>query len=248
MPETGPPRFCVFGDSHYACLKQAETAGLVDASGVELEYWGHVGGRFLFLEAREGAVHPTDDFTARRFAKFNARGRTFLPAADFDCILVMGARCYSVGMFQMLARAACHGPFVSAGLRRRILADGLHRQLGYRLAQGLAASGTARVLLAPTSFPTLGHETGRAMTPEMMALGPEFRAEVWEAAIAAAAEDGITLIPQPDQTVAAGLFTAPEFAVDNHLQKQDFAHRNAAYGALILDHALAVARTCPRRA
>ena len=74
------PRFCIFGDSHYACLKQAEMQGLVDVSGIDLEYWGHVGGRFRYLEARDGAIYPKDDFTAMRFAKFNAKGRTFLPA------------------------------------------------------------------------------------------------------------------------------------------------------------------------
>ena len=59
------PRLCIFGDSHYACLKQAEVQGLVDVSGVDLEYWGHVGGRFRYLEVRDGAIHPIDDFTAR---------------------------------------------------------------------------------------------------------------------------------------------------------------------------------------
>ena len=33
----GLPRFCIFGDSHYACLKQAEVQGLVDVSGASVE-------------------------------------------------------------------------------------------------------------------------------------------------------------------------------------------------------------------
>jgi len=95
------PRFCIFGDSHYACLRQAQRQGLVDMSGLEVEHWGHVGGRFLFLELRDGAIHPKDDFTAARFARFNEKARTFLPADAFDAILVMGARTYLLTPFQM---------------------------------------------------------------------------------------------------------------------------------------------------
>ena len=148
----GLPRFCIFGDSHYACLKQAEVQGLVDVSGVELEYWGHVGGRFLYLRVQDGAIYPKDDFTAMRFAKFNAKGRTFLPAADFDAILVMGARVYIWRLFQRVLTLLSSGPLVSEGLVRRILTDDLRRHIGYQLARGLAESGTARILLAPTAW------------------------------------------------------------------------------------------------
>jgi hypothetical protein len=238
----GLPRFCIFGDSHYACLKQAELQGLVDMSGLTVEHWGHVGSRFLHLEFRDGAIHPKDDFTARRFAKFNEKGRVFLPAADFDAILVMGARSYLLAPFQMLLRARCHGPFVSDGLQRRILGDALRRQMGYRLAMGLAQTGTARVLMAPTSFPTEGHSLATSLTPEMQATGPDARAEIWAMAVAAAAEDGITLIPQPEETVVQGMLTHGDYAVDGYREKKDLAHRNAAYGALILDRALAIVR------
>jgi hypothetical protein len=244
----GLPRFCIFGDSHYACLRQAERQGLVDMTGLEVEHWGHVGGRFLHLEARDGVIHPKDDFTAMRFARFNEKARTFLPAADFDTILVMGARTYMLTPFQMILRARYHGPFLSLGLKRRIVADSLHRQLGYRLALGLAATKTARILLAPTSFPTVGlPKGGPDLTPEMQGATPDARAEIWAMAVEAAAEDGITLIPQPDETVTQGLMTSVAFAVDRHAELNDYAHRNAAYGALILSQALGVARSVPRR-
>jgi hypothetical protein len=149
------PRLCIFGDSHYACLKQAEFDGLVDVSGVDIEYWGHVGGRFRFLEFRDGAVRPLDDFTARRFAKFNAKGRKHLPAADFDVIHVTGARVYVWGLFNQLLLGLTGGPFVSSGLARRILVDGLRRQAGYRLATGLASTGKTRVLLSPVAYYTV---------------------------------------------------------------------------------------------
>lgn len=100
------PRLCIFGDSPYACLKQAGAQGLVDVSGAELEYRGHVGGRFRPLEVRDGAIHPTDDFTAMRFAKFNAKGRAFLPAAEDDVTLLRRPEeRVAQGMFSALAYA-----------------------------------------------------------------------------------------------------------------------------------------------
>ena len=247
MPEA-LPRFCIFGDSHFACLKQAELQGMVDVSGFELEHWGHVGGRFLHLEFRDGAIHPKDSFTASRFAKFNERQRTYLPAADFDCILVMGARSYMLGPFQMILRSRYHGPFLSAGLKRRIVGDALRRQMGYRLAMGLAETKTVRVMMAPTSFPTEGlPRNAPALTLEMAAAGAEARQEIWAIAVEVAAEDAIALIPQPDETVTQGMMTNAAFAVEDHVKKNDYAHRNAAYGALILSRAVEMARSDTRR-
>lgn len=244
----GLTRFCIFGDSHYACLRQAERQGLVDMSGLEVEHWGHVGGRFLHLEVRDGAIHPKDDFTAARFARFNEKARTFLPAAAFDAILVMGARTYMLTPFMMILRARYHGPFVSAGLKQRIVGDSLRRQLGYWLALGLARTGTARVMLAPTSFPTVGvPKGGPILTPEMQEAPPEARAEIWAMAVRAAADDGITLIPQPEESVTKGLMTSAAFAVDGHAELNDYAHRNAGYGALVLSQAVDIARSLPRR-
>jgi hypothetical protein len=242
------PRLCIFGDSHFACLKQAELQGLVDVSDLEIEHWGHVGGRFMHLELRDGAIHPKDELTARRFAKFNEKSRTFLPAADFEAILVMGARSYVLAPFQLILRARYHGPFLSTGLKRRIIGDSLHKQFGYNFALGLAATRTARVFLAPTSFPTEGLPNAVPfVTPEMALSGPEARAEIWDLATEKAAEDGITLVPQPEETVVQGMMTSPAYAVDDHVGKNDYAHRNAAYGALILSRVADIVRGIPRR-
>lgn len=237
------PRLCIFGDSHYACLKQAEVQGLVDTSGVDLEYWGHVGGRFRYLEFRDGAVHPLDDFTARRFARFNAKGREFLPAADFDVIHVTGARVYVWKLFHQVLRGLVQGPYLSSGLARRILVDGLRGQTGYQLAAGLASTGTARVLLSPIAYYTADPDRfADLVTPEMAALIPERVPEFWGIMERVAAEDGIELLRQPEGTVTGGLFTDPDYAVAGHVEKQDFEHHNAAYGAEILARAVAMAR------
>jgi hypothetical protein len=246
MPEMSDalPRVCIFGDSHYACLKQAEVQGLADLSGLDLEYWGHVGTRFRHLTLRDGGIHPTDDFTARRFAKFNIKGRLFLPADDFDAIFVMGARIYVGPVMLVLMHAHCHGPFVSVGLMRRMLTDRLRAQAGYKLLAGLAATGTARILLAPVSFPTEGPmPKPPLLTPEVATLGPDLRVAMWEILTEAAAEDGVTLLPQPEASVTAGCFTRAEFAVAGHVAKKDYEHKNAAYGALVLNRALPLLRS-----
>lgn len=244
----GLPRFCIFGDSHYACLKQAEVQGLADVSGVELEYWGHVGGRFRYLEYRDGAVHPQDEFTAQRFAKFNAKGREILPAAEFDVILVMGARVYVWRLFDYLLRILAEGPFVSEGLLRRYATDWLRAKAGYRLAAGLASTETARVLLAPVAFYTVGaHQADRPETPGARALIPERLPQFWQILTEVAAQDGVMLLPQPEDTVAEGMFTSEAYAVEGHVAKQDFEHHNAAYGAKILSLVMPIARSTPRR-
>lgn len=227
------PRLAVFGDSHYACLKQAHVQGLVDLSALEVEYWGHVGGRFRNLEFRDGAIHPTDDFTAQRFAKFNEKGRLFLPAADFDAILVMGARTYLARLFLALLRWRVHGPFVSRGLQRRILADHLQTQAGFRFGQALQATGAVRVLLSPIAFYTEYPQGLAQMTPEMRQAAPDLLPELWDDVETLTAGAGITLVAQPSGSITDWLWTKADYAVAKYSEKQDYEHHNAAYGALV---------------
>jgi hypothetical protein len=237
------PRLCIFGDSHYACIRQAERLGLVDTAGIEVEHWGHVGTLFRDLRPGHGIVRAANDRTARRFARLNERGRLALAAEDFDMILVMGARMYVVPLFTALLNQKRAGHFASDSLRVRIARDQMRRQLGYRLARGLAAGGGARILLAPTSFPTEAQDDAKRASAA--ACDGEDRAALWDLAIRAARQDAVELLPQPEETVADGLLTRAAFAVDGHVEKRDYAHRNPAYGALILARALTVLRAAP---
>jgi hypothetical protein len=80
------------------------------------------------------------------------------------------------------------------------------------------------------------------VTPAMAALIPDQVPQFWGILQKAAAEDGIELLSQPPATVTDGLFTDEAYAVVNHVEKRDFEHHNAAYGALILSRAVALAR------
>lgn len=239
IPPAALPRLAIFGDSHYACLRQAHNQNLIDLSGVEVEYWGHVGKRFRFLSCHDGAIVPDDDYTARRFAKFNEKGRTFLPAADFDVVFFMACRIDLTRLFLSLLAARRAGPFLTSGLQRRIAGDWLAGQRFYTYARALAETGTARIILSPVSFPTLGF-AGLAAPDAVRQAPADDRAAIWQMLAERAAGDGITLLPQPEETVTDGLFTRPDYAVADFAALNDHAHRNAAYGALIYRRLLAL--------
>ena len=114
---------------------------------------------------------------------------------------------------------------------------------------GLAATGTAQVLLAPVAFPTENPlPKSPLLTPEVAILGPALREEMWQIVTEAAAGDGITLLPQPEETVIESCCTCTDFAVAGHVAKQDYEHKNPAYGALVWAQALPILRQVPRRA
>lgn len=237
MPQR--PRLAIFGDSHYACVRMAHGLGLIDLSGVDVEYWGHVGRRFNFLECKDGVILPKDDYTAQRFAKFNENGRTSLPAVDFDVVLFAGARMDVTDLMISLLTAQVTGRFVSQGLARRMARDRLNSLMAYQFAQDLAAHAEALIVLHPVSFPTQGFaKRPAALTAPLQGCTADQRARVWDLLAETAAEDGLLLVPQPEETVVDGVFTAPDYAVDGYLEHGDFAHRNAAYGAAVMRRVL----------
>ena len=148
-------RLCVFGDSHFACVRIAVDKGLVDTSGVDVEFWGNIGKQFRHLTWRNGQVEPMDDFTAQRFAKTNEKGRIVLNGADFDAIFFMGCRIDVHRLFpEALHRRRTPELRLSAGVERRWFADFIRRQPPYHFARNFAAQADTRVLLAPVPFDT----------------------------------------------------------------------------------------------
>lgn len=235
-----PLRLVVFGDSHYACVRAAEDR--VDLAGLDVEYWGHVGRRFKFLTWADGAIRATDDQTALRFAKFNDKGRTSLPAREFDAILFVGCRLYLTPIFLLVGQARADGQLLSGALIDRLILDRLTGTPTWDFAVQTARLGT-RVLISPPSFPTEGGEHGwEALFPDSSALLPDDRALVWDRVQAVMAGSGVTLIPQPADTVAAGATTWLAFATDSYATTGDAEHKNADYGALVWRDALAALR------
>ncbi len=233
-PTQTPLRLAIFGDSHYACMRVAQTKGLVDLAGLDVEYWGHVGQRFKMLEYRDGAIHPTDDFTAMRFAKFNEKQRRFLSASDFDSILFMGCRIDVSRQFMGMVDAEMRGVNLSLGLRKRMLGDWLAMLPSYGFARSMAALGQAKIYLHPVSLFAYGAPDYDALiTKNMLRATPKARANVWNFMVEYMAEDGITLLPQQDHTFAHGVYTDPFYVTERFAITPDYTHRSAAYGALV---------------
>ncbi|MDZ7905329.1 MAG: hypothetical protein U5N55_05840 [Cypionkella sp.] len=238
-----PPKLAIFGDSHYACLRLADNEGLVDLSGMDLEYWGHVGRRFRFLEFREGAIHPTDEVTAARFAKFNDKGRTFLPAADFDHVLFMGCRIDLSRTFIGMLDAVMRGQFLSTGLRRAMLREKLENTPNYSWARNMAACGKARIYLHSVTLFAVGCPLyDPLVNDDLRRATRAARAEVWQFIADEMAQDGVTFLPQPDHTISGGIYTSLDYITHNSLGEIDFTHRNSAYGALVFEQLLAKIR------
>lgn len=238
-PAPDPIRLAIFGDSHYAAVRQAETRGLVDLSGFEVEHWGHTGRRFRFLGYRDGAIVPDDDYTAGRFAKFNEKGRTFLPVADFDAVLFVGCRLYVTHLFVTAARARADGGFVTSALMERLITDNFANARAWEFARRFARDGTAQILFAPVSLPTDGVADVAwtdfpEATPEIEADGRQ----IWKRLVALAAREGITFLPQDPATMASALYTRAEFGTERAGEIHDAEHKNAAYGATVLAAAL----------
>jgi hypothetical protein len=236
----GNRRLCIFGDSHFACLRYALNARLVAHPGVDIEFWGTVGNRFRHLAYADGAIRPTDDFTARRFAAVNDRHRMELRPDDFDMVLFMGCRTRVNRLFMdALHRARHPGLFLSSGVTQRMMADHLHSLPAYGFAKGFAAQGRARIVYAPVSFQTAGFADGLLETcPDAVQGTAAERAALWGLIRAVMAGDGITLLAQDDATVVQGCFTDPAYAVRSADARQDSTHKNARYGAIVLTQVL----------
>jgi hypothetical protein len=238
---TDCPRLAVFGDSHYACVKRAVDQGLVDVSPVDLEYWGHLGKRFRYLTFRDGAITPTDDSTAERFAKFSTRNRRTLPIAEFDWVFFMGCRIPAFGLFASLIQEKRNGVRMTSGLKRRVLEDKLRDAPSYGFAIEAAALGTARIAVAPTPFPTgLAPFHHHEAFPDVQDTTAEERAEIWDIIDGIMTADGLTLIRPSDDMFALGLYCHPDFAAESYPETSDVAHKNAKYGARIFSQVLSM--------
>jgi hypothetical protein len=230
-----PLRLCLFGDSHIACLRYALNHSPAALDPHDVEFWGTTGNRFRFMSLQDGAIVPDDDFTAKRFSVISKTGRTRLSPAGLDAILFMGCRTRIDGLFlEFLHRNRTPGMALSSGVKAAMIAGHLRAMYAYRFAMDFARQGRARIVFAPVSFPVAGFaHPGLAEFPDGVQGTKGERAAIWALVREVMAEDGITLLPQPDRTVTEGCFTLPAFAT-RRLSAGDHMHKNAGYGAAVL--------------
>lgn len=230
-------RLCIFGDSHFACVKYAMTQAKVDTTGVDVEFWGNIGKQFRSLTWRNDQIEPLDRYTGRRFAASNSAGRTKLNAADFDVILFMGCRIDVHRLIpELLHRKKTSDSQISSGVTQRYISDFLNRLPPYHFAKNFAAQNKAQIVSAPISFNTDGFSDQISETfPLALHAIEDDRRQVWDAVEKVMAADGIIFLPQPEETIINGCYTDPAYAAKNYLSREDRTHKNLEYGALILN-------------
>lgn len=243
------PHLCIFGDSHYAAVRSAYANGLVDTTGIEIEFWGNTGNRIRELHWNNDQIEPMDDFTARRFAKFNEKGRKTLSARDFDMVLFVGCRLRVSHLFpEFLHRLRTPAQALSSGIMSRVISDFLRVTPTYQFAANFAAQKKARIVFAPLFFeideapnviPDHFHAAANADKND--------RKIIWDMIDKVMTEDGITLIRQDESTVVNGCYTDLAFAIENYEKKPDYHHKNDKFGALILKEAIEIFKKQPKR-
>ena len=223
----------LFGDSHLAAVRRG-LAAIPPArlDGVELQFWGTPGNRFRHIDWQDGRIMPLDEATANAFARFNGQGLRTLDPVLYDAVVFVGARIRPGAVVpDLLNHIADPDRYLTRAYIKAVIAAQFRRLSTYRMAQAMAAAGKTRVLLNPISLST--HRAGAAPRPYAMARRAS-RADIallWSAMAEVLAEDGIGAILQPQDSVVAGYLTDERYG----LPPGDDAHKNAEYGALILE-------------
>ena len=235
-------RFCVCGDSHIACVKHALDEGLLDLTGVDLEFWGAPGPRFRDLHMEDGRFTVTSDAARDQLAKINPERTSGLAPDEFDGFLFIGCRLRSSDfLVPMLASVPGSAGYLSQAVRDLMLPRWLDSCRWYRAACEFAKQRP--VFFSPAGFLNDGivseEEVARSVNTEATATD---RAALWDQVAEAMQRDNIHLIRQPEETVTRGGLTRAEFATDLGDQGDDSVHKNGAYGALILHQALGAMR------
>lgn len=235
------PRLCLIGDSHLGSVRLAETGGLVDFSGYDLEYWGAAGPSFRGLMLQDDRMVVRGAEAQEDFARINGTGRTSVGPEDFDEYLLFGCRVCSFDFFgrYLQWKYGAQG-WQSRAVLMRSAHSFLASSRAYRMGAIFAQKYGAKVSCIPVSLITadvVDHtQPGYFLDlhPDSVNATAEDRAWLWDVLVTAAAADGVTLIPQPDETVVGGVFTDPRYAVEGAREKEDADHKSPEFAAMML--------------
>ncbi len=231
-------QFCVFGDSHIACVKHALDEDLLDLKDVTLEFWGAPGPQFRDLHFEGGRLMARSEVARDSLAKINPARVEGLGPEDFDGFLFIGCRLRaSEFLLPLLGSLPGSSGYLSSAVRRLMLSRWLEGCRWYRAAREFAK--LRPVFFSPAGFLNDGivSEDEVARTINTEATEAERKA-IWDRVALAMQQDNIHLIRQPEETVTRGGLTRAEFATTLGDQGDDSVHKNGAYGALILNQAL----------
>ena len=256
-------RVLFLGNSHLAAVREAWGLNPGRWPGLQATFLGAHKDLLLQSTVQDGQLVAATDNARTAFQRLNGVTGVDLRAADLVVICgCLVAALVAAGLWRdarwpglpSLADepdlAGLRPTLISAPAARAALAGMLEQRLGLKLARHLRAGHDGPILLA--SQPRVSAVVRRKPRPEVRALvqalgagdGPALSALFDTAAALAAARAGATWLPQPAQTIEAGLLTALPYiqgatrltAAPGLAQPEDdITHANAAYGAAVLD-------------
>lgn len=220
----------LFGDSHLAAVRSG--LSLVDIpQGLDLEFWGTAGNRFRHISWVDGKIVPDDEKAANAFSRFNQHGKRELDPSLYDAVVFIGARIRPGAVVPDLLNHIAHPDrYLTRDYIQLVLAEHFLNHTTYQMARLMAATGKTRVLMNMISFYTYGkaptprrYTIARRASRNDLALLDELNTEILR-------QDNITHVGQPLDTIAHGCYTDAKFG----LASDDYVHKNAEYGAVIL--------------
>ncbi|MBN2906918.1 MAG: hypothetical protein JXJ18_09445 [Rhodobacteraceae bacterium] len=223
-------RVMLFGDSHLAALKNG-LAQVAVPDGVEVSFWGTPGNRFRNISWRDGQIVPDDARTAEAFARFGGQGLTRLDPADYDAVVFVGARIRPGAVLPDLLHCLAHPTrHLTPPYMGLVLAEHFLQHTTYQMACNMARDGKTRVLMNMISLETDGKSKKPRQYQIARGASHDHVALLWDITREILAQDDMTFIAQPLDTVVDGFYTDARYGVEG----EDAVHKNADYGARIL--------------
>jgi hypothetical protein len=227
---------CIFGDSHMASVKHALNQNLVKvADDLSVEFWGANGPLFRELDLIDGKIVPRPTALGT-VLMVNGNGRKVLNPDDFDMCLFLGTRIRTSRFVSpVLQKLKGGNEFLSEAVFLQCCQDWLPNYRFYRAAQSFAESGKTKVVLMSNSLQAEDSPPSQVdLYPDAMKATKADRGRIWKAFGNICANDGITYIPQIEDTITSGCLTKAKYTRIDSDGLPDYAHRNAEYGALIM--------------
>ncbi|MDP5349331.1 MAG: hypothetical protein NWQ32_13205 [Paracoccaceae bacterium] len=236
-----PESLCIFGDSHIGSVRKALDAGLARLDGFEVEFWGAAGPLFRQIDIKQGVVRPIGKEAEEVVLRVNGKGRAALAPGDFDSYLFYGAR-LRIAEFMLPYLHHLRDPqqAVSGAVMQAAARQFLASCRAVRIARSFAASGRTRVFFAPAPLMTDGMAGQGAQKqavghyPRAVEATAADRSRIWQMFAQLLADDGVTLIAQPEETVVNGVFTHAGFAIEGAQASGDAGHKSPEFAALML--------------
>ncbi len=264
-------RGLLLGNSHLAALKIAWDRAPERWPGLTLDFIGARGNQLKDVAVINRRLVPRTQEARAHFLLVNGCEEASLEGYDFIalCGLGFGAaaavllheRCRFPGL-PSVARGLSPGapPLVSRAAARALMEDLLRLRFGYALAGRIARDVNVPLVLIEQPRPSVDcledtDETFAAFRAVHDAGDAAVVGELHAAALPHAAAGLGVVLPQPAETIRAGLFTAPEWiegsfrlsrsGQDDPHSAADRGHANPSYGALVLDALSNVAPDLP---